>query len=72
MSDNCYFWIDESIPHEERKISVFCIKCRNEKRPDIGWFWEGAKLGYGPFNFICCICGHKIHPVEKEIDENDN
>jgi len=68
MAEDCYFWIDQSIPYEDRKMNPVCIKCREEKRPDIDWFWRGSKLGYGPFDFICCFCGHEISIV-KEKDE---
>lgn len=63
--EDCYFFTDNSIPYEERTISVLCIKCKEEKMPDTGWFWEGSKLGYGPFDFVCCVCNHIIYKGEK-------
>jgi hypothetical protein len=65
MAEDCYFFIDSSIPYEERKIDVYCIKCKEKKLPDNGWFWEGSKLGYGPFEFKCCCCEHIIYSGEK-------
>lgn len=68
-SKDCYLWIDQSIPEKERKINVLCQKC-HEKDPEIGWFWEGSKLGYGPFDFICS-CGHPIHLAGKNNNETN-
>jgi hypothetical protein len=68
--EDCYFWIDESIPRENRTISIFCTSCRDRERPDIGWFWQGSTLGYGPFDFVCCVCGHMIHSAERDNSEN--
>lgn len=66
MSENCYFWTDDSIPTEERKVSVLCEQC-HLRHPEIkGWFWEGSRLGYGPFDFICNSCGFVVHSAPKE------
>jgi hypothetical protein len=63
--EDCYFWIDEKLPENEQKINILCEKCQL-KNPDLGWFWEGSKLGYGPFDFICSKCNHIIHSKSKE------
>jgi hypothetical protein len=67
--ENCYFWIDSELPEEERKINALCEKCHNEKFQNKGWFWEGSKRGYGPFDFICSECSHVIHSHQKDQDE---
>lgn len=63
--ENCYFLINE-----KKEINVLCEKCKVEKFPENGWFWEGSKFGYGPFDFICHVCNHIIHKGEKEIEKN--
>ena len=60
MAEDCWFWMDENIPEEERTMNVLCRKC-HEQFPKLGWFWEGSKHGYGPYDFICKKCGHEIH-----------
>lgn len=62
--EDCYLWMDESIPEEERTINVLCEQC-HLKYPGLGWFWEGSKLGYGPFDFICNKCEHVIYDPKK-------
>lgn len=52
---NSYFFIDE-----QNRMEVMCVSC-HDKEPDKGWFWDGVNHGYGPFDFICCVCGHVIH-----------
>jgi hypothetical protein len=70
-SEDCYFWTDESVPEDERKINVLCEGC-HLKFPGLGWFWEGSRLGYGPFDFICEKCGHVVHTsTSKKIQEQD-
>lgn len=59
-AENCYFWTDETIPEDKRTINVLCMEC-HEKNPELGWFWEGSRLGYGPFEFVCNTCGHVVH-----------
>jgi hypothetical protein len=66
MEENCWFYMDETVPEEEQTINVLCCDC-HEKFPTLGWFWEGSKRGYGPFDFICEKCGHKVHEKPKEI-----
>ena len=58
--ENCFLYVDNTLKEEEQTINVLCVAC-HEKNPDIGWFWEGSKLGYGPFDFICSKCGHVIY-----------
>lgn len=73
MAEDCYFFIDESMPENERTMKVLCTRCKEEKMPHKGWFWEGSILGYGPFNFVCCLCGHIVHsPAKNEEKEKAN
>lgn len=59
--ENCYFWIDNSIPEDERVFNIYCEGCRN-KNPDKNcWFWEGSIKGYGPYDYVCDECGKVIH-----------
>lgn len=69
--EDCYFWIDQSVPEDEQKMNVLCVECHDEKRPELGWFWEGSTKGYGPFDFICEICGRTIH-TSNNTKENSN
>ena len=46
QKEDCYLWVDEKVPEEQRTINVFCVKCHQEN--PIGWFWEGSRLGYVP------------------------
>jgi hypothetical protein len=41
-------------------MSALCEKC-HLANPSLGWFWEGSRLGYGPFEYVCNKCGHIIH-----------
>lgn len=70
MLEDCYFSIDDSVPEDERTIKVFCVNCRNKERPDLGWFWKGSSFGYGPFDFICCLCGHVVYSPKQNNEEN--
>jgi hypothetical protein len=66
--EDCYFWTDISVPEKERKINVLCQEC-HLRFPDLGWFWEGSRLGYGPFDFICKKCGHVVYSESKRNDK---
>jgi hypothetical protein len=70
MSSDCYFFIDANVPEEERKILCLHVKCRDENCPDMGWFYEGSKEGYGPWDFICHFCGGFIHKAESNDEES--
>ena len=69
--EDCYLWIDPEIPEDERTMQVLCTQCHDANFPDLGWFWEGSKLGYGPFDFICCKCGHVVNAAPKSNATND-
>jgi hypothetical protein len=62
---NCYFFVDESKPLEEQVVDCLCETC-HDKMPDKGWFWEGSRHGYGPFDFVCGVCGYVIHKHEQK------
>ena len=75
--EDCYIWMDETIPEDQRTMNILCEQC-HVKYPGLGWFWEGSRLGYGPFDFICNKCGHVVHAAVKNgvgntklDDEND-
>ena len=54
---------------KDKHGNILCEKCHLEF-PNLGWFWEGSKLGYGPYDFVCSKCEHVIHsPNENLIDE---
>ena len=63
--EDCYFFIDGEKPEDQRAMSVLCVPCRNKVYPGIGWFWEGSKNGYGPWNYICSVCGKKLNEEHK-------
>ena len=64
-NEDCYFWTDEKLPEENRVVNVMCKDC-HQKTPK-GWFWEGSKHGYGPYDFICSECGCVIFAPAKNI-----
>ena len=58
--EDCYFFV--SVDNlEEKKMAVLCVDCKHKDYPDVGWYWEGSRLGYGPFNYICCKCNKVIY-----------
>ena len=67
--EDCFFFVDYEVPEKERKMSVLCIPCHEEHMPDTGWFYEGSKDGYGPYDFKCCKCGKLVHN-KKEYEED--
>ncbi len=71
MFEDCYFFVDDSIPEDERTMSVLCTKCRDKEKPDLGWLWQGSIFGYGPFDFICSICNHVIYSPNIKNDEEE-
>lgn len=59
QNEDCYFYMDESLPEEQRTMNAMCVKChKNENK---GWLWEGSKRGYGPYEITCDICGYIIY-----------
>jgi len=64
--ENCYFWIKDEVSEPNPVINVLCVQCRDKNHPKLGWFWEGSKLGYGPFDFICGDCGFVIHAHQQD------
>ncbi len=76
QKQDCYFYIDETLSESERKVCTLCMEC-SKKFPGLGWFWEGSRLGYGPFDFLCEKCGNYVHQAPKpqelgqERNEND-
>jgi len=71
MDKDCYFFVDESVPLQERKMSVLCVECHDNKMPETGMFYHGSKEGYGPFDYKCCICGQLVNDSD-EYDEEDS
>ena len=65
--ENCYIWVDNNLPENDRKFNFFCEKCHEKNK--LGWFWEGSRLGYGPFDFTCDQCGHIIYIKPERIDD---
>lgn len=66
--ENCYFCAKET--GSDNGLNVWCEKCRTTNHPGLGWFWEGSKLGYGPFDFICADCGFIIHSSPENVIES--
>lgn len=62
---DCYFFVDIEVPEEERSMSIMCIKCHDETKPDTGWYYKGSVEGYGPFVYKCDICGEVIYSPEE-------
>lgn len=59
IGPDCYFYIDADLPEDQQKVNPLCLEC-HKSYPDLGWFWEGSKMGYGPYDFICSKCGNVI------------
>jgi hypothetical protein len=65
-NEDCFFYVDTSIPKEDQVINCMCLSC-HEKNPNLGWFWNGSQMGYGEHDYICNKCGHQISkPQRKE------
>ena len=60
--EDCYFFIDPdpSVPEEQKTMSILCVKCHRDT-PDVGWFYQGSKDGYGPFVYECTRCNKMIY-----------
>lgn len=72
MSEDCYFFIDPTIPEEMRTMSILCVECHDQYLPDTGWFYRGSVEGYGPFEYQCCKCGKFIYePDDEPLEEDD-
>jgi len=63
---NCYFYV-EGETEESKMIRAMCVECRTQKYPDTGWFYDGSKQGYGPFDYKCAKCKGVIH---KQTEDN--
>lgn len=70
MPEDCYFYIDYTVPIQERSMSVICVQCHDEHMPDTGMFWAGSNEGYGPYDYRCNKCEKLIHE-HKEHDKDD-
>lgn len=68
---DCYFFVDLEVPEEDRTISSMHIGCRNEKRPNEGWFYQGSVEGYGPFDYRCKVCNGLIHEAGRNDKKNE-
>ena len=70
MSEDCYFFVDPdpNIKEEDRTMNILCIECHDKHMPDTGWFYEGTKNGYGPYEYRCCRCDKQVNDKE-EIEE---
>jgi hypothetical protein len=66
--EDCYLWMDQKVPADQRTIKILCEQC-HLKFPELGWFWEGSRLGYGPFDFICDQCGHVVHSAKEKTND---
>lgn len=65
VKEDCYFYIDQNIPEDERPISVLCKQCYEKNK--VGWFWEGSKIGYGPYDINCSKCNKQIYKIERGL-----
>jgi len=74
MSEDCYFFVDPdpNIKEKDRTMKLLCLECHDKDMPDTGWFYQGSKEGYGPYEYICCKCNKQVNDEEvgEENDEN--
>lgn len=61
--EDCYFYTTKK--NGELYVVPLCIRCHDEIYPDLGWFWEGSKIGYGPYLFECEKCGKIIYEYKE-------
>jgi len=66
MNENCYFFVDGSVPEDEQKMAALCEACHDKYHQELGWFWPGASKGYGPYDIICTFCKKVIHKADKK------
>ncbi len=64
MSEDCYFFVDETMTEETRCMAAMCVECQKEKKS--GWFWPGELKGYGPYDILCKFCQKVIHKKPTE------
>ena len=69
---DCFLFIDMNLPEEERRMSVLCVECHNEKMPDTGIFYNGSLEGYSNYNWKCCICNKLIHKSEEGDQDEES
>jgi hypothetical protein len=65
--EDCFLFIDYSVPEEDRTMSIACVECHEKHIPNIGMFWT-AKDGYGPFDYKCYKCKKFVHRKEEFAD----
>jgi hypothetical protein len=66
IKEDCYFFVDETIPEDIRPISALCLSCYEKRK--LGWFWEGSKRGYYIYDINCSECGKEIYKIERKHD----
>ena len=68
IQNDCYFYIDTSLELEKQAIHSICIECYGKNYKDKNcWFWNGSKLGYGPWDIKCDSCNSFIHEVARSL-----
>jgi hypothetical protein len=71
MLEDCYLFIDETVPEDERTMKVLCVGCRDKEKPTSGWYWKGSVFGYGPFDFVCSVCNHVVYSPNLKNDKEE-
>ncbi len=61
MQEDCYWYLDES---SEPRIVAKCVECN--KKDNLGWFWNGKKIGYGDYDLNCSICNKVIYKKDEK------
>jgi ribosomal protein S27E len=72
MSQDCYFFYDDSLPKDKQFIHAMCVGCYNKETPRHSvktWRWS-AKSGYGKQPVKCWHCGTVIHQEGNAEDKN--
>jgi hypothetical protein len=71
MRNDCYFYIDTSLPENEQKVAGVCTDCQRIKKFEPVWYWSG-KRGYGDYDLCCSICKKPIYIRESNNDQANN
>lgn len=66
IQNDCFFFIDTSLEKDKQTIKSICLECHEKDFKNKNcWFWNGKKLGYGPWDIKCDQCNCFIHEISR-------